>query len=921
VNGQGRPVPARIGKYEIVGVLGQGGMGVVYRGHDPRIGRDVAIKTLTEGFSRESEMLKRFRQEPGHTGNLHHPTLSEGFTGESEMLKRFYQEAGLTGSLRHPNIVTVYDFGDEEGLPYIVMEFLDGEPLDKLIREKDRLHMSTKLDIIEQVCAALGYAHLQGMIHRDVKPANVIVQRDGLVKLLDFGIARTGQQPGQPLAQGMTRTGTLVGTPAYMAPERLRGEQFDGRSDIFSAGVMLYQALTGVLPFDAEYPAILHQILQQDPLPLSNHLTSYPPLLDQVIARALAKQPFDRYAHASDMAADLNAVGAQLKVQRVVELMAEARAAVDVRNYVQARQLLSQAVRMDSQNAEAKKLMAGVDQYFNQQKLRERVEQLKKAAVEAVAARNWDQAVSLCAEAQHLDAGNVEIAELLARANAGKQTMDQIQQLMREAESARHSGNYDSARAFAGKASELDPADTRILAICNVLEREAAEARTKSQLRGLLSVAQENLAASRLPEASTALAQAEQIARTDPELLHLKDELDEALRQEERKKLVSAIAGRAALALSLDQLQTVIAEVKAALEKLPSDATLLRLKIQLEPRLKEHENKKLVADVSDAYRRLPPVEALARVRAALAQLPGNADLLKLESATMQRLTREQREQQLTEYMARARTLLEDHLYLETVKVLELCERDGFSSPEITELMNLARSAAAERISQDLVERSFLEAKRLLEDEDYDAVLRLLPPMLERFEEPALRRQLDEATEKQKVLERRVNHVVAETERLKAMELFDAAIGLIKAEPAGVRQTKRVQAVLDSCVAMAATEATTLEAIGAAYARFGDSDCATAFERIAKDNAADGVEIYQRLGARIRLIAAQQLTRSMETARQALGADDAALAESTLQAASAWQASATPQMQAEWQTVQAEVAAAKKVLRFKKVLKR
>jgi serine/threonine-protein kinase len=901
VNGQGRPAPERIGKYDIVGVLGQGGMGVVYRARDPRIGRDVAIKTLTEGFS-----------------------------GDSDMLKRFYQEAGHTGNLRHPNIVTVYDFGDEEGLPYIVMEFLDGEPLDKLIREKDRLHMSTKLDIIEQVCAALGYAHLQGMIHRDVKPANVIVQRDGLVKLLDFGIARSGQAPGQApgqvMDQSMTRTGTLVGTPAYMAPERLRGEQFDGRSDIFSAGVMLYQALTGVLPFSAEYPAILHQILQEDPAPLSNYLPVYPPLLDQVIARALAKQPLDRYAHASDMAADLNAVGSQLKVQRVAELLAEARTAVDAQDYLQAKQLLSQIVRMDSQNAEAKKLLAGVDQYFNQQKVRERVEQLKKAGAEAVAARNWDQAIAHCTEGLHLDATNAEVAALLTMANGGKQTTARIQQLMRDAESARHSGNFDTAREFAGEASNLDPADTRILAICQVLDQEAAEARRKAQLRKLLNSAQESLSASRLPEASSALAEAEQIARTDPELLHLKDSLDEALRQEERKRLVSALADKAAVALTLDQLQEVMTEVKAALERLPSDATLLRLKIQLEPRLKEHENKKLVADVSDVCRRLPPAEALARIREALAQLPGNADLLKLESAIMQRLTRSQREQQLAEYMARARALLEDHLYLETVKVLELCEKDGFSSPEITELLDLARSSAAERISQDLVERSFLEAKRLLEEEDYDAVLKLLPPVLQRVEEPALRRQLDEAAEKQKVLETRVDQLVAGLQRLQEMDLFDAAIGLIQSEPAGVRREKRVQQSLEACRAMLASEAARLEQIGAVYAGLAEPECAVAFERISKNSSASApppgaLEIQQRLGARLQLIADQQLTKAIESARQALAADDAALAESIVQAAQAWQSSATAPVQAEWKTVQSEAAAAKKVLRFKKVLKR
>ncbi|HEY1646475.1 MAG TPA: protein kinase [Terracidiphilus sp.] len=902
MNGQGRPAPERIGKYEVVGVLGQGGMGVVYRARDPRIGRDVAIKTLTEGFS-----------------------------GESDMLKRFYQEAGHTGNLRHPNIVTVYDFGDEDGLPYIVMEFLDGEPLDKLIRNQNQLHLSVRLDIIEQVCAALAYAHLQGMIHRDVKPANVIVQRDGLVKLLDFGIARTGQQQGQPqVDRGMTRTGTLVGTPAYMAPERLRGEQFDGRSDIFSTGVMLYQVLTGVLPFDAEYPAILHQILQQDPAPLSNSLSSYPPLLDQVIARALAKDPFARYAHASDMAADLNAVGAQVKIERIEQLLSEARAAVSAEDHAQARQLLSQLLRLNSQHAEAKQLMAGVDQYFNRQKLRERVEQLKKTASEAVTARHWDQAIAICTEALHVnpgnEAGNSEVAALLARANAGKQTTGQIQQFMREAEAARHSGNYESARSFAGKASELDPADTRILAICKVLDQEAEEARQTAQLRKLLDQAQESLTALRLVEASSALAKAEEIAPADPELLRLKDELDDATRQEERKRQAHRLEEQAAGALTLEQLQEVTTEIAAALHKFPSEPTLLRLKIQLEPRLREHERKRLVAEVSEACRRLAPVEALARIREALARLPGNADLLKLESAITQRLTREQREQMLAEYMSRARALLEDHLYLETVKVLELCEKEGFSSPEMTELMNLARSAAAERISQDLVERSFLEAKRLLEEEDYDAVLKLLPPVLQRVEEPALRRQLDEAAQKQQVLERRLDQVIADVGRLREMELFEAAIGLLRAEPAGVRRSRRVQAVTEPCGAALEAEAARLASIGAVYASLDEPESAILFERLTTERAASHLPssvsaIEQKLGARVRQIADRQLTRCIESARQALAAEDTASAESALQGASAWQASATTAVQAEWKAIQADVAGARKVLRFKKVLRR
>jgi eukaryotic-like serine/threonine-protein kinase len=902
VNGQGKPAPERIGKYDIVGVLGQGGMGVVYRARDPRIGRNVAIKTLTEGFS-----------------------------GESEMLKRFYQEAGQTGNLRHPNIVTVYDFGDEEGLPYIVMEFLDGEPLDKTIRLKEPLHLGAKLDIIEQVCSALAYAHLQGIVHRDVKPANVIVQRDGLVKLLDFGIARAGQQGFQPSDNNMTRTGTLVGTPAYMAPERLRGEPFDGRSDIFSTGVLLYQLLTGSLPFDAEYPAILHQILQQDPPPLSNFLSSYPPLLEQVIARALAKDPFERYAHANDMAADLNAVGSQLKVERVAQLFAEAQAAVAAQNYVEARGLLSQVLRMSSQHAEAKQLMAGVDQYFNLQKTRERIEQLKKAAMEALSGRNWEQAIAWLTEALHLEPENAELAALLNQASSGKQTAEQIQRLMRDAESARHSGNFESAREYAGKASTLDPADTRILAICKVLDQEVAESRRKVQLRLLLNKAQESLDAARLTEAFNAIAQAEEIAPGDAELLHLKDELDALQRQQERKRLVNDLQEKAAVALTLEQLQEITAEVVTALEKFPAEPTLVRLKMQLEPRLREHERKRLVAEVSDACRHLPPVEALARIKEALAQLPGNADLLKLESAIAQRLSRGQREQMLGEYLRKAHALLEDHLYLETVKVLEQCEKDGFSSPEMTELMNLARSAAAERISQDLVERTFLEAKQLLEAEDFEAVLKLLPPVLERVDEPALRRQLDEARQKQQILEKRVDQVLADIGRSREMELFDAAIGLIQSEPAGVRRSRRVQSALESLTAARDLEAARLASIGAIYAGLNEPAAAALFQRFTAESPAAlpvsggeaiGAEaIAQRLGVRLRHIADQQLSKSTEAARQALAADDAAGAYTLLENAAGWQSSASPPIQAEWKTAQEEVSAARKVLRFRKSSRR
>ena len=191
------------------------------------------------------------------------------------------------------------------------------------------------------------------------------------------------------------------------------------------------------------------------------------------------------------------------KSQRVAELLAEARTAVDGDDYAQAKMLLSQVLRMDSQNADAKKLMAAVDQYFNLQKAAAASRAVEERSQRRPSKRGIGiRPVAACTEALQLDAGNSEVAELLARANAGKQTQEQIQQLLREAESARHSGNYESAQEFADKASELDPADSRILAICKVLEQEAEEERRKTQMRKLLQSAQESLAANRLDDAS-----------------------------------------------------------------------------------------------------------------------------------------------------------------------------------------------------------------------------------------------------------------------------------------------------------------------------------------------------------------------------------------------------------------------------------
>lgn len=887
-NGMKREVPAKIGKYDVLDVLGRGGMGVVYRARDSRIGREVAIKTLTEGFA-----------------------------GSPEMLRRFYQEAGHTGTLRHPNIVTVYDFGDEDGQPYIVMEYLDGQPLDRIIRDKHLIDLATRVSIIDQVCCALGYAHERGVIHRDVKPANIVVQRDGLVKLLDFGIARTEIQPADSM---VTQTGTLVGTPAYMAPERLRGESFDGRSDIFSTGVVLYQLLTGVLPFAADYPENIQQILHQDPSPLSKHLASCPAQLDVVVARALAKNPQQRYARADDMAADLKPVGRQLRSERASELMGEARAAVTAQQYDRAREILNQLLRSDSQHTGARRLMTSVERQLSKQATKQRVQQMIRLVHESINARNWDQARSVCSEALGLEATNRELLALHAKIDAATQTREQIQLLLREAEAARHAGNYDEARRNAGKASHLDPSDSRVQAVCRLLEQEAEEATRKARLRELLRTASSCIASGLLAEAAKALDEAEQTSSADLELLHLRDELADAMRREERRTVIQTLQEHIDLAVTHEDLLAAMNDLATGLAKYPTEPVLLRMKLQLEPRLRDQNNRKMIADVTAACRQLSSAGALERIREALAALPGNPELMALEAAMLQRQTRTEREQRQTGYLRRARELLDRHLYLEAVTVLEECESQGFSSAELTDLLETARQAASQRTQEELAERIFPEVRRLSNLGDYAAVIRLLETVLQRVDDSALHRELAEAQEKQKSLDQQVDQVLALLKRYRELELFDAIPGLVDALPPTISKDERIRAERQIAHEGLRVERELCELYGSIYARLDRADPAAWTQAEQKSNHA-GVHakmasVQNRLRERLRAIADDNVRRSI-AASQAAAPDDSNAARELLESVSLWKPVCSAEVQAAWTAAQAEAAAAQKILRFRK----
>jgi serine/threonine-protein kinase len=257
-------------RYETLEVLGQGAMGIVYKARDRALDRVVAIKTI-------------------------HPDQAEPGSDFSSITERLYQEATAAARLTHPGIVTVYDVTITAGLPYVVMEYFKGRTLSDLIAA-GALTPQKAGHVILEVCHALEYAHAQGVIHRDVKSSNIMVDDAWHVKLADFGVARVMDK--QP-----TRTGVMIGTPAYMSPEQVHGAPADARSDLFSLGVVLYEALTGQKPFPGDDVAqVLDEVLHLDPIPARERNFAVSPALDAVVRRVMSKEPQDRYADAAALA-------------------------------------------------------------------------------------------------------------------------------------------------------------------------------------------------------------------------------------------------------------------------------------------------------------------------------------------------------------------------------------------------------------------------------------------------------------------------------------------------------------------------------------------------------------------------------------------------------------------------------------------
>lgn len=435
--------PTRIGAYDIVDVIGRGGMGTVFRGNDPRIGRPVAIKVLTAAAE------------------------------DPDLLLRFYREAKYTGSLHHQNIVTVYELGHQDSVPYLVMEYLEGVSLEAVIASGRPMAVAEKLNIILQVCNGLTYAHKHGLVHRDIKPANIVILEDGTPKIVDFGIALLG-------GSRLTRTGHVVGSLNYMSPEQLSGNvEVDVRSDVYSTGVVLFQMLTGVLPFDGgSTAATLRKIVADPPPSLSKYLPDCPAELETIIQKALVKNREERYSSPEDFALDLARVHQQYMKNLLAETLQQAGESLKRKDFTMARQQVLQVLRAAPQNLEGADLLRQIKQGQEQQQREQQILQLQMKAEEAFRKNQLAEAQQFVDQGMQLDPeGGVfsglqdAIAEAQARTARFKESL-------KRAESALKAGDFEVAKQSVEEAQEIFPDDPAARAVAGQII-----ARLEQQLR------------------------------------------------------------------------------------------------------------------------------------------------------------------------------------------------------------------------------------------------------------------------------------------------------------------------------------------------------------------------------------------------------------------------------------------------------
>lgn len=757
----------KLGKYQIKSELGSGAMGVVYKAEDPRLGRPVALKTM-----------------------------SANVAGNPELLKRFYREAQSAGQLRHPNIVTIYDIDEADGIPFIAMEFLEGEDLDKIISARKDVTIVRKLDILIQSCKGLHHAHQHGIVHRDVKPANIFVLNDGQVKIVDFGIARIG-------ATSMTRTGMVLGTVMYMSPEQIRGQAVDPRSDIFSIGIILYELLTYQSPFPGrDVPGILFKILNEPPVAITELVPNCPPELEKIILRALEKDREQRYQTAEDLGFDLQRIADRLRRDMVEIYLKQGQESLQQKNYTVAKESLQKVLEIDSSHGLAKNLLEQVQGQLYAKQRAQKADQFIRQAKEALQTERYDDAIAALDEILQVVPDHAEAQQYKQMAVERRDRTEKIKKHMDRAEKLANDADYQSAKTELETVLGVDRKHSGAQKMMDWVLKELTEQERLRQVRQHTESARKHLAEKNYAKAAELLDKARELDPINIEVESLTRLVRTSQEKESKRHVLDQRLADIQDALNRDKFDEALTLADKTLQDFPDDPEVLKLHAMAGRRADVHKKKKSVDEqlkaARDFLQKNQFSSAAAVLERAIQTAPDDARLASFLKTVQEAQQQAEQDTVRQEALRKAHELLRAKNFAAAIEVLEKALASAGQSPELNKLLQVTREQWAETEKDERVRQVMGRAQAALLEEDYDEAIRLLERGQKELRATALTELLTSARDQTQASRRRREDLVARAQELHKAGEATKAVALLDSAPKSFFKNDAFQRVYAAC---------------------------------------------------------------------------------------------------------------------------
>jgi len=644
--------PKQIGRYQVQGELGRGGFGRVYRAYDPTVGRPVALKVLTDV--------------------------------STDMLMRFRNEAKVAGNLRHNSIVTVYEYGTHQDVPFLAMEYLEGEDLHHVIASRRPLTVLEKCNIMSQVADGLQYAHSSGVIHRDMKPANIMVLPDRTVKIMDFGIARLTRTPD---ATRLTQQGYLVGTLRYMAPEQLASADFDARSDIFAYGVIFYEFLTGRHPFEApDAQSLMYKLTFEEPAPMAQLAPDVPDSLQQVILRMVRKDRERRYQTLREIRFDIEPIRIELQKARASELLLQARGLFDEQGFEQAQKVLQEALLLDAANSTARALWEKVQQSLQQRNLRPRIEALLSTAEEHLASRRFGEAAQAYESALEMDPRNNSIQGRISEARILLEHSARASHLLAEARREFERQNLTAAYRIISEALQHDPQNPEAGEFLKTIESYAERRQAEQRVDAAVRKAHALLLIAAYDEAIALLSASDQ---KSPRIRECLDRARTEKTAHERKQKFHREMATATDLLRGKRLDDAAKCLELLEKEFPENRDVADLLAYTRKEQAALERARIVENAATEARacaqRRDFEGAITALDSALKKYPDESGLVRLLGSTMAEMGDWQRQQTVQATIAECQSLASQRRFEEAVETVKTALADHGTEPKLISL--------------------------------------------------------------------------------------------------------------------------------------------------------------------------------------------------------------------------------------------